>query len=97
MYIYLDTAPLDCVLTVEEMLTTYRIHLNFSHTSVPSEPKHINISAPLMPFIFSVISRENSGFSLFLSLASVLCWETVAEWINVVSEGKLPGTQAPAL
>ena len=65
MYIYLDTTPLDCVLTVEEMLTTYRIHLNFSYTSVPSEPKHINISAPLMPFIFSVISREIVAFPSF--------------------------------
>lgn len=36
MYIYLELAPSECILTTEEMLATYSILLNFPHTSVRS-------------------------------------------------------------
>jgi len=59
---YLELAPSDCILTMKEMLTTYSILLNIPHTSVPSWPKYLTISAPLMSFIFFIISREIVAF-----------------------------------
>lgn len=65
MYIYLELAPSECILTMEEMLTTYSILLNFSSHLCPvlaqTSSLHPLILMSFYPFHYL---KRDSGISV---------------------------------